>query len=112
MERAEKTDRASLIYGLAKGLSFRVGNIVPLMHSIDTYKTLEQGTMYITNKKILLAGNSGSKQVQLGKIINVNMYSDCIEIQKQAGKNVYLPVNYENALRIKVIMDTLMEAAC
>ncbi|MGL5254809.1 MAG: hypothetical protein ACRC9L_07450 [Brevinema sp.] len=107
-----RKERTSISYAglsqtitIAKGLRFKVGNIKPVQHSYDTIKTIETGTLYLTNKNILLISEYASKKIDLKKIVDTSIYSDTIKIQRQTGKAVFLPMNFENIVRFSIILD-------
>lgn len=101
---------------IAKGLSFTIGNVRPLVHSHDELKPIEYGNLYVTDKKILLIGQNSSKRIMLNKIvrteINYNRYNETLVIKKETGKDVHLDLGLDNSLRCKFIIDTILTGNC
>lgn len=56
----------------------------------DEWKLLDQGQLYLTNKRIVFSGSKKTNNVRLDKILSFVVYSDGIEIKKDVGRNPLL----------------------
>jgi hypothetical protein len=71
---------------IAKGLYYRVGDI-NVSRTTETVMTMiDQGMLYITNKRILFYGGKQNKVIKYNQIIDITPYSDGISIIKETGK--------------------------
>jgi len=61
--------------------------------NITDWKFICNGNLYLTNKRILLTSNEGTKNIRYSGIICQTFYNQGIEITKDAGKNVFLKIN-------------------
>jgi len=78
---------------IAKGLSYRVGSISAQRVTEDVWKTIDTGKLYLTNKRVIFMGSKGNKTVTINKILDFNVYSNGIELQKDSGKSPFLEFN-------------------
>jgi hypothetical protein len=58
---------------------------------------LSRGTLYVTSKRLLFNGNARSTTINIHKIVNGHMYSDCVKIEKSAGKPDLFSMNAAEA---------------
>jgi hypothetical protein len=72
---------------IAKGFSYRLGNISTQRVSKDVMTLIDSGTLYITNKRIIFNGSKGTKTIRYNQIIDLHPYSDGVEIVKETGKS-------------------------
>jgi hypothetical protein len=56
----------------------------------DEWRFLDQGQLYLTNKRIVFSGSKKTTNVRLDKILSFVIYSDGIEIKKDVGRNPLL----------------------
>lgn len=56
----------------------------------EEWRLLDQGQLYLTNKRIIFSGSKKTNNVRLDKILSVTIYSDGIEIKKDVGRNPLL----------------------
>lgn len=75
---------------IMKGVYWRAGSIAPQRISEDEWRVIDEGTIYLTNKRIIFMGNNGNKTITLGKILGFEPYSNGIDIQKDSGKSPFL----------------------
>ena len=72
---------------IMKGVRYRVGTIKPQRITSEQWKQIDYGSMYLTNKRIILIGQSKNSNIKLQKILSFTPYSDGVEISKDAGRN-------------------------
>lgn len=72
---------------IAKGVYWRMGNLGVSRTTEDVLKLLDQGTLYLTNKRLLFDGANKTTNVTLKRIINFTVYSDGLRIEKDSGKD-------------------------
>ena len=51
---------------------------------------IDSGTAYLTNKRVIFMGEKGNKTIRLPKILDYEIYSNGVTIQKDAGKSPFL----------------------
>jgi hypothetical protein len=72
---------------LGGGLSYRLGSIQNLNPAVRyEYKSVGQGKLYLTNKRVIFQGESENKVVTLNSLIDIEQYNDCCVIGKSRGK--------------------------
>lgn len=71
---------------LVKGLYYRAGSLKTNRASKDVMTLIDKGEIYITNKRILFAGEKSNKIIHYNKIVDLTPYTDGIEIMRDAGK--------------------------
>lgn len=92
---------------IAKGIYYRVGSVAVQPVKDDQLSFIDNGTLYLTNKRIIFNGNKKVTNIQLKKIIDLNEYKDGIEIVKDAGKSPVLKFNQDPDL-FYLIMNRLI----
>jgi hypothetical protein len=107
-----RTKRHSVSYGhiqqrikIAKGLSFRVGNIKPKVHTSQELEAIDRGDFFLTNKKILFIGQN-TKKIDLNKILKFE-YDGDLTIIRDSGKNVVIPMDTKDAVIISNIVEKI-----
>lgn len=53
----------------------------------EEWRLLDQGQLYLTNKRIIFSGSKKTNNVRLDKILSFTSYSDGLEIKKDVGRN-------------------------
>lgn len=76
-------------FRIAKGLSLRVGNIVPSRNTEEYMKLIDSGDVYFTNKRIVFVGKNGNNIIPFSKILFITPFSNGIEIGKDTGKKPF-----------------------
>lgn len=95
---------------LAKGLYLNTSRHTPRSYTTQEMKLIESGTLYLTNKRILLTSRSGNtKNIKLDKILNVHPYKDGIEIIKDMGKTPLLEIRKDADLFTLVLQRLIAE---
>jgi hypothetical protein len=72
---------------IMKGVRYRVGSIKPQRITSEQWKQIDYGKMYLTNKRIILIGQSKNSNIKLQKVLSFTPYSDGIEISKDTGRS-------------------------
>lgn len=72
---------------LVKGVSYRVGNYKPHYTESEQLQVQDAGRLFLTNKRIFFKGDKKSTTIQLGRIIDVEPYTDGLEVTKDRGTN-------------------------
>ncbi len=75
-----------LSFRVAKGVRMSVGGAVPVVNEYEAMVPIADGDLYITSKKIVFNGAKRSTSITMGRIIQIETYSDAIEIRKTTGK--------------------------
>jgi len=75
---------------IARGVRFRVGNVTPVRHTTDRLTLLDTGTLYLTNKRLILRGASRNITVRLSSVLSFDAYGNGIEVQKASGRPPFL----------------------
>lgn len=83
-------------FRIAKGVYWRAGSLNVQRISNDVLTHIDTGMLYLTNKRIIFMGSKCSKNIQLKKILDFNVYQNGFEIVKDTGKSPFL--NFESNL--------------
>jgi hypothetical protein len=75
---------------ICKGLRYRVGSFTPQRIQQQELVEVAAGELYVTNKRVILDGDSRNKSVRLSALIGVDIYSDGLILEKASGKNPHL----------------------
>jgi hypothetical protein len=75
---------------IMKGVYWRVGNVAINRVSEDVMTHVDSGRAYLTNKRVVFMGTKGNKSIRLAKILDYEVYTNGVTIQKDAGKNPFL----------------------
>jgi hypothetical protein len=75
---------------ICKGLRYRVGSFTPQRIQQQELVEIAAGELYVTNKRVILDGESQNKSVRLSALIGVDIYSDGLILEKATGKNPHL----------------------
>lgn len=68
---------------IAKGISFKLGGASSRSVSHDEIKAIDQGTLTITNKRLIFTGTMKTPNYNLSKILSINDFKDSIAIQRE-----------------------------
>jgi hypothetical protein len=94
---------------ITKGLSYRVGSIAPQRITEDIWKTIDSGKLYLTNKRVIFMGGKGNKTITINKILDFNVYTNGIEIQKDSGKSPFLSFSKNTDMFAVILAKLLIE---
>lgn len=83
---------------IVKGVYYRFGSMGVRPQSEDVWQTIDQGKIFLTNKRLIFMGEKGNKNIPLNKIIDFTPYSDGVDIQKDSGKSPFLKFSDDTEL--------------
>lgn len=83
---------------IVKGVYYRFGSLGVRPQSEDVWQTIDQGNIFLTNKRLIFMGEKGNKNIPLNKIIDFTPYSDGVDIQKDSGKSPFLKFSDDTEL--------------
>ena len=66
---------------IAKGVTIRTGAFQSQSH--EELEDIDQGTLVLTNKRLVFAGSKRSVETVLAKLISVDAYSDAVAIRRE-----------------------------
>jgi hypothetical protein len=92
---------------LTKGVYARSGTIQTQRVTEDVWKTIDSGKLFLTNKRIIFMGSKGNKTIALKKILDFNVFSNGIDIQKDTGKSPFFEFS-DNTDIFGVILEKLI----
>ncbi|MCZ3365147.1 MULTISPECIES: zinc-ribbon domain-containing protein [Methanobacterium] len=67
----------------AKGISFKVGNFSSHSESHEELRTVDQGMLTLTNKRLVFTGSKRTNNIDLRKIISIEPYRDGIASRRE-----------------------------
>lgn len=79
-----------------KGVSFRLGGASHRSTSHDEIKTIDRGTLTITNKRLIFTGSMKTLNYNLSKILSITEFKDAIGIQKENKQKIEYYANCDN----------------
>ena len=68
---------------VAKGVSFRMGSVAARSESHEELRNIDQGTLVLTNKRLVFIGSKRTTNIDLKKIISITAYKDGIASQRE-----------------------------
>ena len=68
-------------FRVAKGVYFRVGGFRAESH--EELRNIDQGTLTLTNKRLVFSGTKRTINIDLRKIVSVEPYSDSIALRRE-----------------------------
>jgi hypothetical protein len=68
---------------VAKGVSFRMGSVAARSESHEKLRNIDQGTLVLTNKRLIFIGAKRTTNIDLKKIIAIEAYKDGIASQRE-----------------------------
>lgn len=78
-----------------RGVRFRFGGYTP--NRVEEMTPLSRGVLYVTSKRLLFDGDARNITINIQKIVNGHMYSDCVKIEKSTGKPDLFSMNAAEA---------------
>jgi len=89
-----RTETRTIRYGgptarirIAKGIYWRTGSMNVQRVTEEVLKPIDTGQLYITNKRVIFLGRNRNTNVRLNRILDFTIYTDGIELVKDAGRN-------------------------
>ncbi|MGB9979238.1 zinc-ribbon domain-containing protein [Methanobacterium sp.] len=70
-------------FRIAKGISFKVGSFSSHSESHEELRTIDQGILTLTNKRLVFTGTKRTNNIDLRKIISIEPYNDGIASQRE-----------------------------
>lgn len=74
---------------IVKGVYFRAGNMGIKPHSEDELTQIDEGILYVTNKRVLFVGSKQNKTYKYSQIIDLTQFSDGIQLVKDSGRSPF-----------------------
>jgi hypothetical protein len=75
--------------------------------SSQILKLIDTGTLYLTNKRIIFAGDKKTSNIKIDKILELTPYSDGVAIRKETGKSPVLQMK-QNADVFCVMLERIL----
>ena len=88
-----------------KGVRFRFGNYTPIRS--EELTALSNGKLYVTSKRLLFVGDARSTNIGLKKIIDGQVFSDAVKIEKSTGKPDFFSMDAARARFILSLIGVL-----
>jgi hypothetical protein len=66
-----------------KGLSFRVGGYAGQSESHEELRSIDVGTLVLTNERLLFVGSKRTTNIRLADLVTVEAYADALRISRQ-----------------------------
>jgi len=85
-------------FKIAKGVRYRVGNFKPQRITVDKLIEIDNGDLYVTNKRIIFMGAKKNSNIKFQNILAITPYSDGVGIEKDSGKSPILKCNEADIL--------------
>jgi hypothetical protein len=93
---------------IAKGIYYRLGSMAVQPITNDEWKTIDTGSIYLTNKRLIFMGDKANKTIRLNRILDIESYSNGIDIKKDSGRSPFLEFN-ENIDIFSMLLIRLMK---
>jgi len=74
-----------------KGVRFRFGGYTPI--KTEDITALSNGVLYITSHRLLFNGDLRNTTINLKKIVDAHIFTDCLKLEKATGKPDYFTMN-------------------
>lgn len=75
---------------IAGGLYFRAGSLGIKPISQDILTKIDQGSVYLTNKRMIFTGAKGNKTIAFNSIIDIQPFANGVLIERSTGKSPFL----------------------
>lgn len=79
---------------IAKGLSYRMGNVNISRQTSNEWQPIEIGNLYITNKRMFLRGTGNTKSIPLDGIMMMTADTWALLLERQSGKKILLKSSF------------------
>jgi len=94
---------------VVKGFLYQVGGTSDNRSESDL-KYVDNGKIYMTNKRITFVGNAGNKNLPYTKILGFSPFVNGVEVEKDAGKDVFLKLDGDLELISTIFSKVLKES--
>lgn len=98
----------SVGFRVAKGVRFSVGRAVPVYDQYEEMQAVSGGEIYVTNKKIIFNGATKSTNITVGRIVQLELYKDGIEVRKTSGKPDFFQMAGAHAEYVSALIHNMM----
>ncbi|MGA2541690.1 MAG: hypothetical protein ABSG78_09085 [Verrucomicrobiota bacterium] len=88
-----------------RGVRFRFGGFTPMR--TEEITPLSTGILYVTSKRLLFNGESRNTTVNLSKIVDGHLFSDCVKIDKSTGKPDFFTMSADQGRYILALVGVL-----
>lgn len=78
---------------IMKGFYYRLGDFNTERKTQDKLVKLDDGKMYLTNKRILFSGSKKNYSIPYSRIIDFELFNDGVKIVKDSGRNIIATFN-------------------
>ncbi|OYS90766.1 hypothetical protein CBG18_05150, partial [Limosilactobacillus reuteri] len=89
---------------IAKGLNYRLGSINTAINKSAHIVTVLTGTLFLTNKRIIVASDNQIKAYTFKRLLKMEPYSDGVALYSSAGKRVILD-GFTDATHFNIYLD-------
>jgi hypothetical protein len=98
-------------FKIAKGWYYRFGDVGVSRKSEDVMTLIDEGVLYVTNKRILFNGSKNNKAIRYNQIIDLTPFTDGVEIIKESGTSPTFAIDCKDgealtATIARIIRDT------
>jgi hypothetical protein len=91
-----------------RGVRFRFGGYTPIKSEEIT--PLSAGVLYVTLERLLFNGETRNTSIKLNKILDCNIFSDCVRVEKSTGKPDSFAMNAPEARYILALIGVLKKS--
>jgi hypothetical protein len=77
-------------FKIAKGIRYHVGYSKPQRITTDSLTEIDNGNVFLTNKRIIFMGTKKNSNIKYSSVLAVVPYSDAVGIEKDSGKSPIL----------------------
>ncbi len=75
---------------VARGVYLRAGSFAPQQVTKDELTEIDQGTAFITNKRLIFDGGRANKVIRHSALLGFEVFSDALKLEKATGRSPYL----------------------
>lgn len=75
---------------ICKGVYWRMGDLAIRPVTQDVLTLIDEGTAYVTNKRLIFTGKMKNTNIRLNKILDITPYRDGVMVEKDSGKSPFL----------------------
>lgn len=83
---------------IMKGVYWRAGSLGVQRVSEDVLKHLDEGTLFLTSKRIIFMGRRKNQNIRLNRILDFEIFSNGVQIEKDAGASPFLETSADMEL--------------
>ncbi len=100
-----------LTYRVAKGLYLSYGAYKPQAEIKEVYEKVDEGELYLTNKKILFVGKYKSISLNLNRVIDIERYINGVALYKESGKPLIFTFQEKDVDKFILIFTAIWDTA-